>query len=68
MRSLNPIEIENIQSTIAPLTSKKDIVALCAYGSHIADYATEKSDYDVIIVLKPFNQRVKYYYLKGETE
>lgn len=68
MRNLNSGEIENIRSTINPLTSNKDIVALCVYGSQVADYATEKSDYDVIIVLKPFSQRVKYYYLTGEVD
>lgn len=68
MRSLADKEIEDIRKTIDSLTGKKEIVALCVYGSQVAGYATEKSDYDVIIVLKPFTQRVKYYYLRGETD
>ncbi len=41
---------------------------MCAYGSQVAGYATKDSDYDVILVLRPFVQRIKYYYLKGEVD
>lgn len=38
------------------------------YGSQVAGYATKSSDYDVILVLKPFSQRIKYFYLKWEAD
>lgn len=41
---------------------------MCVYGSQVAGYASKTSDYDVIMVIKPFAQRIKYYYLKGEAE
>ena len=68
MRNLDTSEREAIASTIEPLIDGKEVLALCAYGSQVAGYATKESDYDVIIVLKPFSQRIKYYYLKGKTD
>lgn len=41
---------------------------MCAYGSQVAGYAGKNSDYDVILMVSPFPQRVKYYYLKGDVE
>ncbi len=41
---------------------------MCVYGSQVAGYAGKSSDYDVILVLKPFSQRVKYNYLNGAVE
>ena len=41
---------------------------MCAYGSQVAGYASKDSDYDLILVIRPFKQRIRYYYLKGEVE
>ncbi len=68
MRELNSSELDAIAKTLQPITSNKEVVALCAYGSQVAGYATEESDYDIILVAKPFTQRIKYYYLHGETQ
>ena len=68
MRALNDSEVKAIQSTLESITSNREIVALAAYGSQVAGYATKESDYDVVLVVKPFTQRIKYYYMKGETE
>jgi len=68
LRDLSPSEIQNVSKTIDHLTKKKDVLAMCAYGSQVAGYATKSSDYDVILVLKPFTQRIRYFYLKGEAE
>lgn len=68
MRDLTSAEKDAIWQTIKPLVNKKEIVALCVYGSRVAGYATLESDYDIILVLKPFSQRVKYYYLSGQAE
>jgi tRNA A-37 threonylcarbamoyl transferase component Bud32 len=68
MRALSNSEVQAIENTVQPITAKREIVALEAYGSQVAEYATKDSDYDVVLVVKPFSQRIKYYYLKGETE
>jgi tRNA A-37 threonylcarbamoyl transferase component Bud32 len=68
LRDLSPSEIENVSKTIEHLTLKKEIIAMCAYGSQVASYATKSSDYDVMLVMKPFTQRIKYFYLKGEAD
>lgn len=57
-----------ISSTVERLVKRRDLIAICAYGSQVSGYASKDSDYDVIMVLKPFAQRIKYYYLKGEVE
>ena len=41
------------------MVKKERIVALCAYGSRVAGYAREDSDYNVIIVGKDFKEGVK---------
>jgi len=38
--------------------------ALLSYGSRVAGYATEKSDYDYIVILEEFNEKIKYLYKK----
>jgi tRNA A-37 threonylcarbamoyl transferase component Bud32/predicted nucleotidyltransferase len=68
MRPLTEQEVMAIRSTIKPIATKKEIVALYAYGSQVAGYATKESDYDVVLVVKPFKQRIKYNYLNGEKE
>ena len=68
MRALSDSEVKAIQSTVESITARREIVALGAYGSQVAGYATKESDYDVVLVVKPFTQRIKYYYLNGETE
>ena len=68
MRRLSESEKESINKTIAPLLKNRELIALCAYGSQVAGYATKESDYDVILVVKPFSQRIKYYYLKDKVE
>ncbi|MDG6996490.1 MAG: nucleotidyltransferase domain-containing protein [Nitrososphaerota archaeon] len=68
MRGLEVAEREKISKTIAQIVKKREVVALCAYGSQVAGYATKDSDYDVIVVLRPFNQRIKYYYLKDDVD
>lgn len=45
------------------LVDQSRITALCAYGSKVAGYAREDSDYDLIIVAKPFREGVRYKYV-----
>lgn len=50
------------------IAKEKKIVGVAAYGSQVANYATEDSDYDIIIVLENYRSRVKYRYIKKEFE
>lgn len=68
MRTLTETEKLKVERTIAPLVLNRRVEAVCVYGSQIAGYSREESDYDVIVILSHFSQRIKYYYLKGEVE
>ncbi len=52
--------IEALEET----TRGKEISAICAYGSRIAGYAREDSDYDVIVALKNYRSKVRYIYVR----
>src|SRR5271157_1537635 len=41
------------------MVKKESIVAICAYGSRVAGYARNDSDYNMIIVAKDFKEGVK---------
>ena len=45
-------EKSKILSLAESLVKKEDIISLCAYGSRVAGYAREDSDYDVIVVTR----------------
>lgn len=68
MRDLNQSESDAIKKTTERLGAKREVVALCAYGSQVAGYATRDSDYDILMVIRPFKQKVRYYYLKSDAE
>ncbi|MDA4131263.1 MAG: hypothetical protein OK457_10875, partial [Thaumarchaeota archaeon] len=68
MRNLSQAEVSSVTKTIEPIADADEIIAVCAYGSQVAGYAKPKSDYDLILVKNPFYQRIKYFYLKGETD
>lgn len=50
------------------IAKDKIIVGIAAYGSRVANYANEDSDYDIIVVLDDYRPRVKYSYIKKELE
>lgn len=47
----------------ASLVDPSTISGVCAYGSKVAGYARQDSDYDLIIVSKRFKEGVRYRYL-----
>jgi len=49
---LAPEEKATILSLAETFVKREDIFSLCAYGSRVAGYARQDSDYDVIIVTK----------------
>ena len=44
------------------------IISICAYGSRVAGFARADSDYDILMVLEDYRQKVKYKYLKKDVE
>lgn len=68
MRTLNEAEKQKVLETISPLLRKRQSDAACVYGSQVSGYFREDSDYDVILVLSKFLQRIKYYYINGEVK
>ena len=68
MRNLSDSEIDSIKETVKHISENRATPAVLAYGSHVAGYATADSDYDLIMVVRPFRQRVRYYYINREAE
>ncbi|MHB8567045.1 MAG: hypothetical protein ACYC7D_02495 [Nitrososphaerales archaeon] len=65
MRRLSDQERKKVTSALEPIILQKQVSGICVYGSQVAGYARPESDYDVIIALNPFRQKIKYYYLSG---
>ena len=66
--TFNKAEKETLHRISNDVASGKKIVGVAAYGSQVANYATEDSDYDIIVVLEDYGPKVKYRYIKGEME
>jgi tRNA A-37 threonylcarbamoyl transferase component Bud32/predicted nucleotidyltransferase len=56
---LSAREKSKLHSLAESFVKKESIVALCAYGSRVAGFAREDSDYNVIVVAKGFEEGVK---------
>ena len=61
-------EKEKIIYVINKVVKGLDIEAICMYGSRIAGYANEESDYDVIVVINNFKKKVRYQYIFDKIE
>jgi tRNA A-37 threonylcarbamoyl transferase component Bud32/predicted nucleotidyltransferase len=60
---LTQAERTTLEQIAATLVDAPKIAALCAYGSKVAGYAREDSDYDLIVVSKRFPEGVRYRYV-----
>ena len=61
-------EKERIIRIINKVAKGLDVEAICMYGSRIAGYANEKSDYDVIFVINNYKNKVRYKYIFDKIE
>lgn len=68
IRKLTDAEKLAISYTIAPVIRGLSIVGICGYGSQIAGYARPDSDYDLIIAVSDYREKIRYVYLNGEVE
>ena len=66
MHKISSLKIDRITKIVNNIINKNEIEALCIYGSQIAGYAKQDSDYDVIIVLKDYTEKVKYKYIEDD--
>ena len=59
---------KQILEVINNIAEDNKITAACVYGSRVAGYGREESDYDLIIVLKDYKPKVKYRYINEKLD
>lgn len=60
---LSEPERENLQRIAESLFAPRRIVSVCAYGSKVAGYSRKDSDYDLIVIVRKFQEGVRYKYV-----
>jgi tRNA A-37 threonylcarbamoyl transferase component Bud32/predicted nucleotidyltransferase len=63
MISVSDEQLTVIYNCIKNITRKYKLAGACLYGSKIAGYANEESDFDIIIVLENYSRLIKYVYI-----
>src|SRR5919197_1912873 len=63
MISVSDEQLTVINNCIKNITRKYKLAGACLYGSKIAGYANEESDFDIIIVLENYSRLIKYVYV-----
>jgi len=61
-------EKDRILRVINRVTKGFDIEAICMYGSRVSGYAKEESDYDLIVVINNYKDKVRYRYIFDKIE
>jgi tRNA A-37 threonylcarbamoyl transferase component Bud32/predicted nucleotidyltransferase len=56
------IEEELITSLIKEVAEDRKIVSACLYGSRVCGYSRRDSDYDVLLILRDYQEGVRYNY------
>ena len=65
---LSESEHDTLRGIAESLVDPSRITGLAAYGSKVAGYARHDSDYDLIVVAKPFREGVRYRYIDSPVE
>ena len=65
---LSEAEKKSLLKIATEISAGNKIVGVATYDSRVAGYASEDSDYDIIVVLDGYNPRVKYRYITGEVD
>jgi predicted nucleotidyltransferase len=65
---LSESEHDTLRGIAESLVGPSRITGLAAYGSKVAGYARRDSDYDLIVVAKPFREGVRYRYIDSPVE
>jgi tRNA A-37 threonylcarbamoyl transferase component Bud32/predicted nucleotidyltransferase len=53
---------ERVIDSCAAILEDHPLVAMCLYGSRVSGYARKDSDYDILLVLQDYAERVRYHY------
>jgi Kae1-associated kinase Bud32 len=67
-RELTESEKVSLSKIANEAAEGRKIVGIAVYGSQVAGYATEDSDYDLIVILEDYSPKVKYRYINGEVD
>ena len=77
MRILSKIKTKNklteeekrlVLKTLEKRTKGLKIEGICIYGSRISGYAKSHSDYDLIVVINNYKQKIRYQYIFDQIE
>ena len=60
---INESEKKTLLDTINKKTKNLDIKAICVYGSRISGYAKKESDFDLIVVINNYKEKIRYQYI-----
>ena len=60
---INESEKKTLLDTINKKTKILDIKAICVYGSRISGYAKKESDFDLIVVINNYKEKIRYQYI-----
>ncbi|MEM2634041.1 MAG: nucleotidyltransferase domain-containing protein [Nitrososphaerales archaeon] len=63
---LSQIEKQTLLNIVENIVKRNKLSAVCAYGSKVAGYAKPDSDYDTLIVLEDYRNKIKYHYIEDE--
>ncbi|MFQ6134836.1 MAG: nucleotidyltransferase domain-containing protein, partial [Nitrososphaerales archaeon] len=65
---LSEAEKESLLKIAEEISAENKMVGVATYGSRVAGYASEDSDYDIIVVLDGYRPGVRYKYITGEVD
>ena len=60
--SLDPEFTRRALSVCEEIAKERSLVAALVYGSRAAGYARKDSDYDILLVIQDYSDKVRYYY------
>ena len=66
--SLDQTKKKILLNVLKKLVNFNKIDAIILYGSQVSGYATEKSDYDVIVLVSDYKKNIRYKYIDGEIQ
>src|SRR5919204_5226192 len=66
MSSISNDQIRIIKRAVKTIAKKYNVAGICLYGSRVAGYSREDSDFDIIMVLEDYPYAVKYIYTAEE--
>jgi predicted nucleotidyltransferase len=66
MSTISNDQLRIIKRAVSTIAKKYNVTGICLYGSRVAGYSRENSDFDIIMVLQDYPYAVKYIYTTEE--